>query len=161
MLNEQMKRLPRLLRVMNGIKQRMYRALEHHPLCPCAPVHDLAGDCGKTLFLRLPEAGLSGKFADRLGAAGVPAQSWFRDLNSDRHIYQNWWPILSKRGHIDPRQNPYTTTEAGRKVRYSRGMAPRCLDYLARSVAVGIDPRWSASRVDRVVETVNRVAKTL
>jgi len=161
MLNAQMKRLPGLLRVMNRHKQRMFRALEHHPVCPCAPVHDLKGDCGKALFLRLPEVGLSIKFADRLGAAGVSTQSWFRDLNSDRHIYQNWWPILNKRGHIDPKQNPFTTTEAGRKVKYSRGMAPRCLDLLARTVAVSINPTWSNARVDRVVETVDRVARAL
>jgi 8-amino-3,8-dideoxy-alpha-D-manno-octulosonate transaminase len=161
MLNAQMRRLPRLLRVMNSIKQRMYRALKDHPSTPCAPVHDLKGDCGKALFLRLPASRLSTPFADKLNAAGVPAQSWFRDLNSDRHIYQNWWPILDKRGHIDPRQNPYTTTEAGRKVRYSRDMAPRCLDLLARSVAVGINPNWSRARVDQVVEKIDRTARTL
>ncbi|MEK7476347.1 MAG: DegT/DnrJ/EryC1/StrS family aminotransferase [Candidatus Coatesbacteria bacterium] len=161
MLNAQMKRLPGLLKVMNAHKRRMYKALAHHPLCPCAPVHDLAGDCGKALFLRLPESGLSTTFADRLGAAGVSTQSWFRDLNSDRHIYQNWWPILTKQGHIDPRQNPYKTTEAGRRIKYSRDMAPRCLDLLARTVAVSINPRWTNAKVDRVVETVDRVARTL
>ena len=161
MLNAQMRRLPGLLRAMNRIKRRMYAALVHHPVAPCAPVHDLKGDCGKALFLRLPASGLSTRFADRLGAAGVPAQSWFRDLNSDRHIYQNWWPILNKVGHIDPRQNPFTTTEAGRRVKYSKGMAPKCLDLLARTVAVQINPNWTSAKVDRVCETVDRIARTL
>lgn len=160
-LNAQMKRLPGLLKVMNAIKRRMLGKLAGHPVCPPAPVHDLAGDCGKTLMLRLADSELATRFADRLGAGGVPVQSWFRSLESDRHIYQNWWPILSKRGDIDPRRDPYRITAAGRRVRYSRGMCPRTLDLLGRTVAVHISPDWSRRRLDRVVSTIDRLAREL
>ncbi len=160
-LNEQMKRLPRLLRVMNRAKKRMLRRLSGHPVCPPAPVHDIDGDCGKVLVLRLSEPELAIRLADALGSKGVGVQSWFRSLESDRHIYQNWWPVLGKRGHFDPRQDPYRTTPAGRRVRYSRKMCPRTLDYLGRSVAVHISPAWSAGRIDSVISTVEKTARSI
>jgi len=135
------------------------RRLAGHPVCPPAPVHDLAGDCGKSLFLRLESPKLATRFADRLNAAGVDTASWFRSLSSDRHIYQNWWPILRKRGNIDPRLDPYRTTPAGRAVRYSRDMCPRTLDLLGRSVAMQIYPGWGAGKVELVIRTVEKVAE--
>ncbi len=157
-LNAQMKRLPRLLRVMNAAKRRMFRVLSGHPVCPPAPVHDLKGDCGKSLILRLEDPKLATSLADALNEKGVSTQSWFCSLESDRHIYQNWWPILSKRGHIDPRQNPYRTTPAGRAIRYDRGMCPRTLDLLGRSIAINISPRWSRTKIDRAIATIDRTA---
>ncbi len=159
-LNAQMKRLPGFLKTMNRIKRRIVAALADHPVAPAAPVHDLAGDCGKVVVLRTGAPAIATKLADLLNARGVPTSSWFRDLNSDRHIYQNWWPILNKRGHIDPRQDPYKTTEAGLKVAYSKRMAPRCLDLLGRSVCIVIHPSWNDARVRQVIETVDRTARS-
>jgi 8-amino-3,8-dideoxy-alpha-D-manno-octulosonate transaminase len=160
-LNAQMDRLPRLLRRMNRIKRRLFRAFRGHPICPAAPVHDLAGDCGKTLVLRLETPALATRLGDALGAAGIGCATWFRSLETDRHIYQNWWPILHKRGHIDPRQDPYRTTEAGQRVRYAKDMCPKTLDFLGRSAAIQIRPNWSPSKVDWVTETVDRIARRL
>lgn len=160
-LNQQMKRLPRMLKTMNALKRRMLRRLAGHPVCPPAPVHDLAGDCGKHVMLRVADGKMATGLADQLSRNGVACQSWFRSLESDRHIYQNWWPILRKRGHIDPRQDPYRITPAGRAVRYSRRMCPRTLDYLARTVAVSIYPSWSAGKADSVVRTIERLARRL
>ncbi|MEK7767470.1 MAG: aminotransferase class I/II-fold pyridoxal phosphate-dependent enzyme, partial [bacterium] len=92
MLNAQFARLPGLLRRMNAIKRRMFKAFTGHPVCPAAPVHDLAGDCGKVLILRLAEPRLALKLGDALGAKGLWCGTWFRSLETDRHIYQNWWP---------------------------------------------------------------------
>ncbi len=79
-------------------------------------------------MLRLDDSKLATRLADGLSAKGVPVQSWFRSLESDRHIYQNWWPILSKRGDIDPRRNPYRITAAGRRVRpWPKAFHDRCL----------------------------------
>ena len=161
MLNAQLYRLPVLLRKMNSIKRRMYAKLAGHPVCPPAPVHDLKGDCGKALFLHVESSEMAKRLSEKLSGRGVPAQSWFHDLNSDRHVYQNWWPILDKRGHIDPRQDPYKTSAAGRKIKYSRGMCPRTLDLLGRSVAVHISPHWSAGEVDRKIGTIDRVAREI
>jgi hypothetical protein len=108
--------------------------------------------------LRLKDARLATKFANRLKAQGVPASSWFRDLKSDRHIYTTWTPILEKCGSYDPRQDPFKTTAAGRKVKYSKDMCPRTVDYLSRSVAVHLSPAWSKGKVDRVLTTIERTA---
>jgi len=160
-LNAQMKRLPGIVRRMNAIKRAIMKKLAGHPVAPPAPVHDLAGDCGKCIVLRLEEPKMATKLADRLNAGGVETASWFRSLSSDRHIYQNWWPILRKRGNIDPRQDPYRTTPAGRAVRYSRAMCPRTLELLGRSVAVQIFPGWSRGKVESVVRAVEKIAAHL
>ncbi len=160
-LNAQMKRLPGFLSAMNGSKRRLTAALAHHPVCPPGPVHELAGDCGKALFLRVESRGFATRLADALERKGVGTHSWFRSLESDRHIYRNWWPIMNKRGHYDRRQDPYRTTPAGRAVRYSQDMAPRCLDLLGRTVAVNIDPSWSRARERAVLGIVDRTARSI
>lgn len=161
MLNAQFKRLPGLLARMNRIKRRMFRAFSGHPVCPAAPVHDLAGDCGKVLILRLADKDLALRLGDALGAKGFWAGTWFRSLETDRHIYQNWWPVLNKRGHVDPRQDPYRTTPAGRAVRYRKDMCPRTLDLLGRSISVPINPDWSRARTDAIIRLVDRTARAL
>lgn len=161
MLNAQLDRLPGFLTKMNGIKRRMTKALAHHPVCPPAPTHDLKGDCGKALFLRVHDRAFATRFANALERKGVAVHSWFRSLESDRHIYRNWWPIMHKHGHFDPRQDPYRTTESGRKVRYTLDMAPRCLDLLGRTVAVSIDPSWSRARESEVLRTIERTVRTV
>jgi len=160
-LLEQMKRLPRMLKSMNASKRWLLDKLAGHPVCPPAIVHDLAGDCGKCVILRLNDPGKAIRLADRLNTRGVETASWFRSLSSDRHIYQNWWPILAKRGHIDPRQDPYRTTPAGRAVRYSRDMCPRTLDLLGRSVSVQIRPGWGRRKLETMARTVEREAAGL
>ena len=160
-LNAQMKRLPRIVRTMNRIKRRMYAALEGHPLCPPAPVIDLKGDCGKALVLRLADPGTTRRLAAALDAKGLSIQSWFKSLESDRHIYRNWWPVMRKNGHFDPRQDPYKVTPAGRAVRYSMDMCPRTIDLLSRSIGVAISPGWSRAKVDSVVSTIEKTARTI
>lgn len=160
-LNAQMDRLPGLLAKMNGSKRRLWRAFRGHPVCPAAPVHDLAGDCGKTVILRVESPRLALKLGDALAAKGFWCGTWFRSLETDRHIYQNWWPVLNKRGHFDPRQDPYKTTPNGRAIRYSRDMCPRTLDLLGRSVAVNIDPGWTRAREREVIRLVDRTARTI
>jgi dTDP-4-amino-4,6-dideoxygalactose transaminase len=160
-LNQQLNRLPGLLRRMNAIKGRMHLALKGHPVCPAALVHEMKGDCGKVVVLRLEGSKLAIKLADKLNAKGVPTSSWFRGLKSDRHIYTTWVPILEKRGSYDPRQDPYKTTPAGRAIQYSKGMCPRTVDILSRSVAVNIWPSWSKGKVDQVLKTIERTAEKL
>jgi dTDP-4-amino-4,6-dideoxygalactose transaminase len=157
----QMKRLPRMLKSMNATKRFLVKKLAGHPVCPPAPVHDLKGDCGKCVILRLQDSRLAIRLADRLNKRGVETGSWFRGLNTDRHIYQNWWPILAKRGNIDPRQDPYRTTPAGKAVRYSRDMCPRTLDLLARSVSVQIQPGWGRAKREKVVGVIEQESAKL
>lgn len=160
-LNAQMKRLPRILRTMNRIKRRMFKALDGHPVCPPAPVVDLRGDCGKTLILRIADAGLTRRLARALEARGLPVQSWFKDFESDRHIYRNWWPVIRKNGHFDPRQDPFKTTPAGRAVKYSMNMCPRTIDLLSRSIGIGIYPNWTGAKVDSVISSIENAAKEI
>ena len=121
----------------------------------------MPGDCGKVLILRLQDKDLALRLGDALGAKGFWAGTWFRSLETDRHIYQNWWPVLNKRGHVDPRQDPYKTTPAGRAVRYSRSMCPRTLDLLGRSISVPINPAWSGARINEIIRLVDRTARSL
>ncbi|MES2201675.1 MAG: DegT/DnrJ/EryC1/StrS family aminotransferase [candidate division FCPU426 bacterium] len=160
-LRSQLKRLPGMLKSMRAAKTRMFKALAGHKVCPPAPVHDLEGDCGKSLVLRLENAKSAQKLCDRLNAQGVPASSWFRSLQSDRHIYYSWKPVLEKRGHYDPRQDPYKITAAGRKIRYDKNMCPRTLDLLARSMTVNIHPDWTPQKTDAVLKSVESAAQTL
>lgn len=76
-----------------------------------------------------------------LAAAGGPAAH--RPLDSGRHVYANWEPVMAQRGawaeSADPFRHP---ANAGACPRYSPDMLPRTMAILERTVLVAIDPEW-------------------
>lgn len=101
-----------------------------------APSHDLCGDCGTTLPFRFGSEKEARKFAARVGGT-LP-------IDTGKHVYSNWTPIMEKRGAFNPAFDPFKM-EANRALNanYSPDMCPKTLDLLSRTVYVGIDPMWN------------------
>jgi dTDP-4-amino-4,6-dideoxygalactose transaminase len=56
-------------------------------------------------------------------------------INSGRHVYTNWNPLLEQRA-FHPKMNPFTWTK--RKIEYSADMCAKTLEILSRSVVIPV-----------------------
>jgi hypothetical protein len=71
-------------------------------------------------------------------------------LDTGRHVYSNWEPLMERRGAFHPLVDPLHVTEAGRAQKYAPDMLPRTLEHLARTASIGIQPRWTDEELARV-----------
>lgn len=116
-----------------------------------APSHDGAGDCATTLALRFETA----EHADRVARAigGICP------INTDKHVYCNWGPILERRGALHPAMDPFRM-EANRGIvpDYRRDMCPRTLDLLARTVYLSLTPDMSDAECAAIAARIRATA---
>src|SRR5208283_3659927 len=119
--------LKRLDGILSALRRRYLRLRELLQGLDFAPVHDLDGNCGVTLFLRLATRSQAQAFAkaaaERKLAVSLP-------YDTGRHVYCNWEPLMERRGASHPLADPLQVTEAGRAQRYAKDMLPRTLEHL-------------------------------
>ncbi len=148
-LRVQLTRLDAMLDAMLTEKRLMAQALEGAGDFTLNPVNDIEGDCGTTLGLLFPSAERVREVLARLDAAGVDAST---PIDSGRHVYTNWDPILKQHGAHHPAMDAFKMTPA--PVEYSMDMCPKTLDFLARTVFLYTDPARSRAELEALIETV-------
>jgi len=114
-----------------------------------APSHDLEGDCGTTLALRFDTAEEAVAFTEKVSFnTTIP-------INTGKHIYKHWTPIMEKRGALHPKMDPFKM-EANRDIipDYNADMCPRTLDILSRTVYIPINPDASEAEMLEKVEAI-------
>ncbi len=111
--------------------------------------NDIEGDCGTTLpffFNTIDEAVAFQNYAGEKGYGTT------RPIDTGKHVYSNWTPIMEKRGAFHPKFDPFKFEEnQGLQTDYSPDMCKQTLDLLARTVYVGIDPDWSEETLENIV----------
>ena len=76
-----------------------------------------------------------------------PIGGWL-PIDSGKHVYSNWEPLLEKRIMHHPDMNPFNhPRNQGLRMNYTRDMCPRTLDILARTVFLSLHPDWSEEEV--------------
>ena len=127
-LREQLKKL-------DGILSRLRRA--HNTLRELlsdtfsfAPSNDSDGDCGTTLAFRFETEEAARKFATSEGIYGT------LPIDTGKHVYTNWEPIMERRGAVNPAFDPFLM-KANRVPDYRPDLCPRTLDLLSRTVYLG------------------------
>ena len=82
-------------------------------------------------------------FATAEGVGGV------LPIDTGRHIYTHWTPIMEKRGALHPLMDPFKM-EANRDIipSYRADMCPETLDLLARTVYIAVDPQADTAALD-------------
>ncbi len=109
-----------------------------------APVHDAAGDCASNIPLTFETKREAAAFVEQ-----HKGDCWLSiPINSGRHVYTNWTPILNQRGSHHPKLNPYNF--ARRKIQYSPDMCARTLDILERTVLLGVPFKATVARARAV-----------
>jgi dTDP-4-amino-4,6-dideoxygalactose transaminase len=158
MLRVQLRRIDGLLRRTRANKARTMVGLVGSGL-RLIKQHDLAGECGTTLGLLFDDKGQMRRFV----AAAREQGAWLSSpIDSGRHVYSNWEPIMERRGSYHPALDAFKRPEnrAARR-RYSRDMCPRTLDILARTALLGIGPGWTQKDIKGRVRACRRAAQSL
>ena len=112
------------------------------PHCKLAPINDAAGDCATTLAVQFDSEEAARRFATAESVhCGLP-------IDTGKHVYKNWTPIMNKRGALHPKMDPFKF-EANRDIvpDYREDMCPKTLDILSRTVYISINPDMTEEEV--------------
>ena len=83
-------------------------------------------------------------------------------IDSGKHVYSNWEPILNKRGAHHPSLNPFLLPQnKGLNMQYSEKMCPKTLDLLSRNVLVSISPNWTKDEVEKRILDCRKAASNI
>jgi dTDP-4-amino-4,6-dideoxygalactose transaminase len=151
MLNVQLDRLPDMIRRMRDQKRRILSETADAGLMP-AVTHSLDHECGSHTVFLLASAAKARAFAQAVG--GV------RPIDTGRHVYTEWDPILEKRGAFHEALNPFKLPANRRcRMRYARDMCPRSLDILGRAVMIANHPDRTEQDVTGLVERIRQAGR--
>jgi hypothetical protein len=86
----------------------------------------------------------------------------WRPLDSAKHVFFDWKPVIAKRvGHV-PAMNPYRFPEnKGLRLSYTKEMYPKSIENLGRTVFVSMSPEWTAAEVSTKIRACARAAAAL
>ena len=135
-MNIQLDRLDGILSDLRKNKKYMMEALAD--VAEFVPSNDPDGDCGTTLAFRFDSEAKARAFARAEGVRGT------LPIDTGKHVYRRWTPIMEKRGAFHPLMDPFKM-EANKDIvpDYKADMCPQTLDLLAKAVYIGIDPDWT------------------
>jgi dTDP-4-amino-4,6-dideoxygalactose transaminase len=151
--------LQRLDEILNALRRRCHdlrEKLQGH--IELAPVHDLDGDCGASIFLTV------GSRAEALAfvkAAGERKVACYSPFDSGRHVYSNWDPLFDRRCSHNPKLDPLHASATGRAQQYTRDMLPKTTQHLERTICVSIDLNWTGVDIERVSKALIESAQTV
>lgn len=150
-LRAQLKRLPGFIRKLRTNKNKILKGVAGTGLVS-SPNHDPEGECATNLFFRLPSVDQAREFAQLAGGNQV--------INTGRHTYHEWEPILAKRGHIHPELDPFRM-KANQECRmdYTPDMCPVSLRILAETVMVGNSYEAKAADIKQTIATLRSATK--
>jgi dTDP-4-amino-4,6-dideoxygalactose transaminase len=151
-LRVQLRRLDGILSDLRRIRKRFEQELADTPGLRIAPNNDPEGDCGVVVAFQFDSEEQARAFARETGG-------WL-PIDSGKHVYSNWEPLLQKRIMHHPDMNPvHHPRNQGLRTDYTPDMCPRTLDVLSRTVFISLHPDWSDEEVSRRVEACRRGAK--
>ena len=144
-MNVQLDRMDGILTDLRANKKYIMDALSD--VAEFIPSNDIAGDCGTTVAFQFDSEEKARAFATSKGVAGtVP-------IDTGKHIYKHWTPIMEKRGAFNPLMDPFKM-EANKEIvpDYREDMCPLTLDRLSKVVYVGVNPDDTKENLDAKIE---------
>jgi len=166
-LNGQLERIDDMLGTMRRHKGELLAAGREAGLTPI-DYNSFDDDCGTHLGFGFATEGEARGFSDRLKEQTVKTGIFssseasirsFLPIDTGRHVYTRWDPIMRKQGAHHPDLNPYNL-EANKKleVEYSVDMCKSSLDILSRSVLVPMHCDRSDRTVDQMGKAIQAAA---
>lgn len=122
--------------------------------------NDPDGGCRYVLGFLWEDSSLAEAAKKALAEEGIWAST--HDTNvRDWHVYKYWEHILEKKT-ATKEGCPYTCPYyRGKLPEYSQDMCPKTLDYLSRSLFIGISPAYTDEECTEIANGINKVAKIL
>ncbi len=155
-LRIQLQRLEGILSDLRRVKEEFLETLKAERNLYPVRSNDPEGDCGTTLGLRFEDEKTARKFAGSEGVrGGLP-------IDTGKHVYTNWEPVLRKRGSHHPALNPFNLPEnRGLNADYSRDMCPESLKILSSTVFVDMNPDWKSEEISARIDACVRAGREL
>ncbi len=155
-MNVQLTRLEGILKDLRKIKRMFMESLTGKPGICFARSNDLEGDCGVVVAFRFETESKALEFAQSEGVNGG------RPLDSRKHVWFDWEPIVNKRIGGHPAMNPYHFPQ-NKNLRkdYTKEMYPKSIENLGRTVFVPINPDWTESEVIEKIKACEKAASKL
>ena len=141
-------------------KQKIRDAIDEFPDLAFRRLTDPDGDTGVCLVMFLPDVETMARARAALQAEGVPAGGMYNDKQRDWHIYTYWEQILEKKT-VAADGLPWSALPANELPDYSPAACPRALDYLARSIHVGIDRHYSDEDCAAIARGINKAMRAV
>lgn len=147
-LRVQLTRLDGILDDLRAAKRKIVNALSGQSGITIMKTNDAEGDCGTTVGFTFKDARTAQTFAASEGVGG------FIPINSGKHVYANWEPIMEKRIGHHPAMNPYNFEQnKNLNANYSKDMCATTLDILDRTVFIAVSPDWSDEVINIIIES--------
>lgn len=155
-LRVQLTRLDPMLDAMLTEKRTIINELEGTGPFIFNPINDVEGDCGTTLAMMFDDEPAMRTFLAGCRERNVRADT---PIDSGRHVYTNWEPIINKKGAHHPAFDAYRLAET--EVEYSPDMCQTTLDILSRTAYLYTDPQRPREELDAMIANVKAVAGEL
>ena len=154
-LNVQLRRIKGLLATMRGHKQELLQVGLDAGL-KSIKNNSLDYECGTHLGFLFKKEKKAREFCDKLGAQGVGS---FLPMDTGRHVYTRWEPIMRYQGAHHPALDPFKLA-ANRKalVKYTHDMCKDSLAILARAVLVPMHANNTRARVRKIAAAIKGAA---
>jgi dTDP-4-amino-4,6-dideoxygalactose transaminase len=152
-LRVQVGRLDGILETLRSEKRKMVQELASVSAFSLSPVNDPDGDCAVVLGLLFETCDAARKLMAGMKDEGITLES---PIDSGRHVYTNWTPLVEKRGSHHEDLNPYA--QCGYEVDYSPDVCRTTLDNLARTVYVPTAVDRSEQELMALVDKIKKVA---
>jgi len=149
-MNVQLSRLDGILADLR--KNKKYFMDQLKGLCKFIPSNDIEGDCGTTLAFWFDSEEKARAFAEADGIKGT------LPIDTGKHVYRRWTPIMEKRGAFNPLMDPFKM-EANKEIvpDYRVDMCPETLEKLAKVVYVHINPDDDKEILDKKIGLIKKV----
>jgi dTDP-4-amino-4,6-dideoxygalactose transaminase len=151
-LRVQLTRLPGILAALRAEKRIMVAELAEESAFRLNPVNDVDGDCAVVTAAIFETRPTAEAFIAGMAAKGFTLES---PIDTGRHVYTNWAPVLEQRGAHHPGRDPFK--QCGYEIDYTEEMCATTLDLLGRTVFIptAVDrPKGELTTLIRTVKTV-------
>jgi dTDP-4-amino-4,6-dideoxygalactose transaminase len=155
-LRVQLQRLDSILSDLRKVKKSFMEKLEGEKNIKFITSNDIKGDCGSWVGFILPSEEAARKFA---ASEGINTEVL---INSSKHVYFDWEPIMEKRGSHHPLLDPFKMLQnKNLNMNYHKEMCPNTLDILRKTVKIGMNPDWSKEDIEKKAEACKKAAANL
>lgn len=142
-MREQFKKLDSIVRDLRKNKALLMKEIGEG--VEYIPSNDYDGDSGIALTIKFSSEEKCKDFADKTGAM-IPGYC-------GRHVYNDWKPILEKKGAFHPLMNPFNF-EMNKNAHYSEDMCAKSLVILKKCAHISIDPDWTEEDIKAQAERI-------
>ncbi len=151
----QIRKLPGYIERLQAAKKKVRDCIVERDGFTLRRQPDPAGDASTAIVMFGPDQESAEAIVEAMGKRGVGAGGRFDQTVRDWHVFNFWEHILEQKTVTDegcPFTCPYYE---GTLPEYGPEMCPNTLDYLARSLHIGVAEDWTDEDVERIADGIN------